>query len=967
MKHGFKLIDKTFSKDLNSDLYEFEHVRSGARLAAIVNDDTNKVFQIAFRTPSENSTGVAHILEHSTLCGSRKYPVKEPFVELAKGSINTFLNAMTYPDKTVYPIATTNDKDFRNLEDVYLDAVFYPNVYKNPYTFMQEGWHYHLEDKDAPLYYNGVVYNEMKGVFSSPDAVLDRHTYAALFPDSIYGGESGGDPDCIPELTYEAFLDFHKRLYHPSNAYIYLYGNIDLDEQLAYLDGWLSAFERQAPGSDIALQPAPAGRVYGEYPYPVSEIKAGEDQDYLSLNYVMKPGATAEEVAALQVLGYVLLDANASVLKKALLEKNLAKEISYAFSTPLAQPVFTIELKETDKDKKDVFVQTVQDVLTDLAENGINPEDLQAAINLSEFKTLEVLNGETGTTPKGLLLGLGMLEGWLYGEKPFERLNFTEQFEALEAMRKNGGFEKLIREVFLDNPHQALIALYPDEHMGETREKAFAEKLKAYKESLSEAERDALIEQTQALIAYQNAEDTPENLKTIPRLQVSEIEKKAPIITYETLELDGVPVIYHDEDTNGIVYLKLFFDAHVLSAQDIPYLSVLNKLTGLISSRALSYETINRNTDLYTGGITSSINTDEKVDHSGIIAQFIVKTRARLDRINETCGLLKAVTTEAIYTEKELIHDIIREARISKRERIQRNGHTASAQRMQAYYSEQARLFEEVGGIEFYRFLCDLDDHFDERWPELSARLQKTAQTIFSKNALTLSVTCARDALPKVFEALRPVIADFGSAPVQSEAFAFAPLTKNEAFITPGNVMYNSVGGNFSDDYTYSGALQVLRTMLSMGYLWNKVRVRGGAYGAFFGVNSMGDLYMSSYRDPNLEGTYAAYDSVPDYVKALDLGQDEIDKYIIGTISAKDVPLSPTMRSSIGDGMYFRGTTNERRQKERDEILGTDLSALKDSAALIRDALDQDYFCTIGTETDIEKNRDKFEKVDYLK
>lgn len=964
MNH-FKKTGERFSKDINATLVTYEHTKSGARLAAVLCDDPNKVFQIGFRTPSNNSTGVAHILEHSTLCGSRKYPVKEPFVELAKGSLNTFLNAMTYPDKTVYPIASTNDKDFRNLTDVYLDAVFYPNIYKNPFTFMQEGWHYELRDKSEPLTYNGVVYNEMKGVFSSPEAVLERETFKILFPDSFYGEESGGDPANIPDLSYEDFLNFHKTLYHPSNSYIYLYGNIDINEQLDYLDGWLNAFDQQTVHSEIGVQAPFKERVLSEAEYAVSPEEDLTGKDYLSLNYVLPPDPSAELNTAVQILGYLLLDSNASVLKKALLEKDLAKDISYSYATSMRQPVFTIDLKNAKAEDAALFLSTVEGVMKELIQNGISKEDLEAAINLNEFKTLEILGGETGTTPRGLLLGLNMMESWLYDGDPFERMNFTQQIQALEELKNNGGFEKLLSELFLNNPHQALITMKPNKELAAAKEVQLKKKLSDYKNTCSDAELEAIIENSVKLEAYQQKADTPEELSSIPRLSVSEITTTPENITWKETEINGIPLLYHHEDTKGIVYVNFFFDFGGLDDDEIKTLSLFNKIFARVSTHTLGYEEINRQTDLYTGGIHSSVDIDTNIKTGELITHFTVSGKARLKYLSKMVTLIKLVTTDALYNEKELIHSIVQETRMAKQNQILNSGHTVALQRLQAGYLENARLFEEAAGIEFYRYLCELDDNFDEMWPAFSEQLAVVAAKLYASPQLTISLTCPEEDKDKALSDIVPFIQALSKESLPAKPFKLSPIDTNEAFMTAGGVQYNAKGGSF-DASEYSGSLLVLKTMLSMDYLWNKVRVQGGAYGAFFGATRTGNVFMTSYRDPNLKKTYQAYDTAPAYIENLELPQAEVDKYIVGTISAKDVPLSPHMRSIIADSMYFSSLTMEDIAAERRQILHTSLDDLRAAAPIVKEAFETKRICTIGTESAVKENEEAFEKISYI-
>lgn len=967
-KNGFHLIKKQHSEDLQSDVSLFEHKKSGARLLALENNDKNKVFMIGFRTPSNNSTGVAHIMEHSTLCGSRKYPVKEPFVELAKGSLNTFLNAMTYPDKTVYPVASTNDKDFRNLTDVYLDAVLYPNIYNNPYTFMQEGWHYHLENQEDPIKYNGVVYNEMKGVYSDPDALVERETFKALFPDTIYGEESGGDPDFIPELTFKDFKNFHQNFYHPSNSYIYLYGDIDLDEQLEYLDSWLKDFDKKEVNSKIQLQEKPDKRTEVEFKYPVPPGANKVNKDIIALSFALDDSFNSTKTRALAILLDVILDSNSSIVKKKLLEAGLAENIDVIFDTPMLQPVISIILKNTDKNKKEEFLNLFNEIIEDLIQNGIDKDHLQSSININEFRTLEALSGEGSSFPKGLPIGLNILENWLYDKDPFEKIDITKSFDEVNQLKEENGFENILKEVFIDNPHQSLVILEPDEEVGKIKEQRLKDSLEEYKNSLSQEEIDELVSLTQNLIEAQNKVDSPEELATIPHIKVSEIDKERTKIEYELSEIDNSPLLYVEGGSKDIIYLNLNFDFSTLDNDELPYLSVLENLLNNISTQTLNYIDLSQKLDMYTGGINHKITIYEDPKTLKIIPVYSVQSAFRIENIKQTLELMQTILLETIFTEKDIIKNLIQEERIHHKAAIQNNGNVVASNRLQSYFSKQARIAEELDGIEFYKFLTYLDENFDEIWPELSQKLQKIYSKLINKNQLTISLACQKKYYDEVIKELNPVVESINAFNLETNEFDLAPIKENEAFITPGNVMYNALGGKISDkDSINFGALQVLKTMLSMDYLWNKVRVLGGAYGAGFGFNKSGNIFMTSFRDPNLEKTYENFNGIIDYVENLDLTQEELDKYIIGTISGMDIPFSTKEKLRIASQMYYTNSNNEERQKFRDEILSTTVEDIKSNLDGLKDAIGIGYKCTIGTDSAINNSEELFNEVEYIK
>ena len=580
---NYELIQQKTLQDLQSEGYLLRHKKSGARVLLMENKDENKVFSIGFRTPPEDSTGVPHILEHSVLCGSKNFPVKDPFVELVKGSLNTFLNAMTYPDKTVYPVASCNDKDFQNLMHVYMDAVFYPNIYQHDEIFRQEGWSYNLESEDDELTYNGVVYNEMKGAFSSPEGVLDRVVLNTLFPNTAYANESGGDPDVIPELTYEQFLDFHRKYYHPSNSYIYLYGDMDMEEKLGWLDEmYLSQYDTLEIDSEIRMQ-APFEAVKEvEMNYSISSNESEEDNTYLSYNKVIGTSLDKELYQAFQVLDYALLSAPGAPLKKVLVDAGIGKDIMGSYDNGILQPIFSVVAKNANPEQKESFVSIIEETLADIVKNGMNKKALEAGINYHEFRYREA---DFGNYPKGLMYGLQMFDSWLYDEKqPFLHVEATETFEFLKAQVGNGYFEKLIQTYLLDNTHGAIVIVKPEKGRTARLDKELEEKLQCYKESLNEEEVKALIAATHQLVEYQEEEDALEDQEKIPVLKREDISRDIAPIQNEVLDFDGTPVIFHEIETNGIGYIDLLFDLSCISEEILPYAGILQSVLGIIDT-----------------------------------------------------------------------------------------------------------------------------------------------------------------------------------------------------------------------------------------------------------------------------------------------------------------------------------------------------------------------------------------------
>ena len=964
---GFILKKEEFIEEIDGFARSFVHQKTGAQCLYISTEDENKVFSISFRTPSANSTGVPHIIEHSTLCGSRKYPVKEPFVELAKGSMNTFLNAMTYPDKTMYPIASTNAKDFMNLMDVYLDAVFYPNIYENPYTFYQEGWHYHIEKPEDPITYNGVVYNEMKGAFSNPEEVLQNKVFESLYPQSCYRFESGGDPDVIPELSYEEFLAFHKKYYHPSNSYIYLYGDGDVRAHLKYLnEEYLNAFEKQTIDSAIGKQEPLLQEQNLVAPYGVSREEPLENRAYLSLNYVLKDSLSYEEALAFDILSHILLNNNSSPLKEALQALQIAEDVSYHYSSALKQPYFSIVLKNTEARHQALFEETVAAVLSKLVKDGLDPLSVEAGINIYEFSHIEA---EYGAYPKGLIYGIDIMDNWLYDHEPTDYLKYKGAFKTFKASWQDGYFEKMIQHFLLENTHKSLVTIVPDPNLQEQADQKLAEKLAAFKASRSEQELADLVSETQTLIKRQNEEDSPENLEKIPKLALSDISREGRKYPLEIKEALDTTLLFHPGYTGDISYLKLYFDYSSLPQQDLKYLSLLCKMLGGLSTKNMDFHRLNQEIEIHTGGLSFGVESYDDVHQPGAFrSNCYVKGKAITEKIPTLISLITDVLTQTQFTEKNLIYDMIREIKTQKETQFLTAGHVVSVQRLQSYYSQSARLFEEFGGIEFYRFIAELEAHFDEKFDELAQKLAQIAKALFTTKKPVISITGSEAIKDKTLNVLAGYLSPLQQREEKKNPYRFDIGIANEGFLTAAKIQYVSQGYNIRElGYTYSGAQLVLKGILSMDYLWNRVRVQGGAYGAFFSIGRSGDLYFGSYRDPKLKKTFEAYAGTVDYIRNLDLSQRELEKYIIGTISSKDVPLSTSVKGEIADNFYFSGITPEDLQRERNEILETTVEQLQSFAGMIEAVLEKNVLCVLGSEEAIKENEELFKITRYIK
>ena len=965
--NAYEVLKEEDLQDIHSKGWLLRHKKTGARVMLIENDDENKVFNIAFRTPPKDSTGVAHILEHSVLCGSREFPLKDPFVELVKGSLNTFLNAMTYPDKTCYPVASCNDRDFQNLMHVYLDAVFYPNIYKKEEIFRQEGWNYHLENKEGPLKYNGVVYNEMKGAFSSPDDVLEREIMNSLFPDTTYGCESGGDPVNIPDLTYENFLDFHRRYYHPSNSFIYLYGNMDMEEKLAFIDEhYLSAFDALAIDSQIKDQESFVRVKDIRKNYPIAENEGEEDNTYLSYNMVVGQAKDINLSLAFEVLDYALLSAPGAPLKQALLDAKIGKDIYGSFEDGIKQTYFSIVAKGANLSQKEKFVKVIRDTLTKIAEEGIDKKAVKAGINYYEFRFREA---DFSSYPKGLMYGLDILSSWLYDdEKPFCEVQLLEGFEFLKKAAEEGYFEELIRKYLLDNTHGSILSLVPERGLAAKRDQELEERLENYRSSLSDEELTKMVECTKALEAYQESEENPEALTCIPMLSRGDIKKEITGLTNEEYFVDDSLFLYHDVCTNGIGYADLLFEIHNFDTDTVHYLGLLKSVLGAVDTENYSYGELFNEVNARTGGIAYGIEVyDSAIDTDAFRAMFAVRGKALYPEMDFMFSMIREVLTTSRLDDTKRLYEIIARVKSRAQANLVSAGHSTAVLRGASYASPMAAFQDEMAGIGYYQFIEKLEKNFDSCKDEIVRNLRRVMEEVLRPENFCVSYTGERESLDAVkiqTSETRKVLFNGQKPKAVSQLFC---TKKNEGFKTSGQVQYVAQNGNFrKKGLEYTGALEILKVILSYDYLWINIRVKGGAYGCMSGFKRSGESFLVSYRDPHLKRTLEVYQGVPDYIRAFEADEREMTKYIIGTISNKDVPRTPQMQGSVSKAAYFSKVTEEMLQKERDQILGAQKEDIQALAALVEAVLADEQICVVGSETAISKAEDVFMEVKPL-
>lgn len=964
---AYEVLEERRIEDIASMGYILRHRKSGARVCVIANDDDNKVFSIGFRTPPEDETGVPHIIEHTTLCGSDKFPVKDPFVELVKGSLNTFLNAMTYPDKTLYPVASYNEQDFKNLMDVYLDAVFHPNITKYKEIFMQEGWHYELESEDAPLTINGVVYNEMKGAYSSPDEVLQTAIAQALFPDNTYSKNSGGNPDHIPELTYEHYLDFYHKYYHPSNSYIYLYGDMDIKERLEWMDrAYLSAYDSMQVDSEIPKQRPFDKMKITETAYPITEEDPLENNTYLSYNMVIEDVLDRTLYQAFTVLDYVLVSAPGAPVRQALIDAGIGEDVYGSYENDVLQPFFSIVAKNANKEDQDRFVSIIEETLQNLVKNGLDRDALLAGINSEEFRFREA---DFGQFPKGLLYGLQCMESWLFDEtKPFIHLECLDTFRYLREQIETGYFENLIKKYLLDNQHGAIVVVAPERGLNKGKEEALEKKLAEKKASLSNDEIRELVEQTKHLHAYQEEPSPEEELKKIPMLKRSDMRKEAMPFDNSEDAIGDIPVVHHNIASNGIDYVTLMFECNDIPQEDVAYFGFLRAVLGYVNTANYSYAGLFNAINIYTGGISCGVSVYPKVNEKDRVSvKFEVRIRVLENNLEEAMKLADEIIRTSDVTDVKRLTELIAQVKSRLQVSLSSNGHTVSAMRALSYQSRYAFYQDATLGIEYYQHILKLDEMIRMNPKKVVDKLQAMIGKILVQKRMIVSFTSDK----KAYEAAKPIMEKYITriAPGRAagEQAAIRLEKKNEGFTDASQIQYVARVGNFRDHgFDYCGSLKILKLILSYEYLWIYIRVKGGAYGCMSSFLRTGESYFVSYRDPNLGKTNEIYEHVPDYLRNFTADERDMTKYVIGTFGSLDTPMNPEAKGSRSMSAYLQELPFEQIQKERDEILNAtpeDIRALSD---LIASVISDECLCVIGNENAIRAEKELFASIQTL-
>jgi hypothetical protein len=943
--HGFILKWEKKIQELAAHAFFYVHEKTGAELLSIVNDDENKVFGVTFRTPPSDSTGVAHILEHSVLCGSRKYPVKEPFVELLKGSLQTFLNAFTYPDRTCYPVASQHLEDFYNLVDIYLDAVFYPRITRQ--IFMQEGWHYEI-DPDGGLLLKGVVFNEMKGAYSSPDHLLAEYSLQSLFPDTPYGLDSGGDPKVIPELTFEQFSSFHSRFYHPSNARFYFCGDDPPERRLAVLDDYLREFDRLPVQSEIPAQPGFSEPRRVKRPFASGEQDVSEARGMVTVNWLLAENTDVDTNFSMQVLEYILLGMPGSPLRRALIDSGLGEDLAgEGLGSELRQGYFSTGLKGVALENLDDVEPLILQTLASIAENGIDPEMVEAALNTIEFRFRE---NNTGRFPRGLILMLRALTTWLYGGDPTALLAFESPLENVKASAEKPGFlENLIRTLFLENRHRTTLLLVPDPHLGEAEEKAAKERLAEARSAMDQEQIEEISRAAAELEKLQQTPDPPEALASIPVLKREDLEPHNKKIPCEELSIEDTPALYHELFTSGIVYLDIGFDLHVLPERYIPFIPLFGRCLVEIGTEKEDFSSLGSRISRITGGISPHTFNALIRDSRQSASWLFLRTKAVASRLPELVDLMQDILLRVNLDNQGRFTQMLLEEKARLEESLIPGGHQIVSTRLRAHFNEAGKAAEQMGGVSQLFFLRDLVERVKTDWPSVRENLEHIRQNLINRRAAIVNITA--NAMDEARDTVAPVLASLPEYPVKRADWDWRNPGSFETLTIPSQVNYIGKALDlFASGYTFQGSSFAITRYLRNSWLWDQIRVQGGAYGAFCSLDRFGGiLTFVSYRDPQADHTLDVYDGAAEYLQTLTLEERELTKSIIGAIGDMDAHMLPDAKGFASLAMYLTGDDERLRQEIRDDVLATKNNHFRDFGKTLADSRKNGIVAALGS------------------
>ena len=957
IKYGFKLLSVEEIKDINSTLYQYEHIKSGGKVAYLKNDDTNCCFAIGFRTLPEDSTGVCHIIEHSVLCGSKKFPLKEPFVNLIKSSLATFLNAFTAYDWTMYPFSSQTPKDFNNILDIYLDAVFNPLSMVDEKPFLQEGWHYELNDVNDTPCYKGVVYNEMKGAMSSVDEVLVQATLEAMYKDTFYRFNSGGDPEVIPTLTYQAYKDFYHRHYTPQNAMTYFYGDLDIDEKLKFLDeNYFSKYEKTEEEIIIKPQSAFVDTSFTKE-YEIGADEDEKDNTYMSLCYGLDHYNNYEEFLAMNILTDALLSKNDSVLKKALLDASLGQNVECRIDDDNIIPALHIYLQKTNPEHKEKFKEVFENSVKELVEKGIDKELLLASINHMEFKDKEL---DMGGMPKGLLFAMTMMGSFNYNGDLKTHLEFSKYYEKFKKELHNNYFENLLEKYILNSKHHVEVMITPSKTLSESKKVAMKQKMEELKNTLSLKEKEELVTQTKKLIEYQNHVDTKEELAMLPSLKVTDIPQKINYLDSFDMKIKGYKGFYHEVSTNSIAYLRMYFDVKKVAYEDLPYVLLLKNLLLNVPTTKYDSVTLNKIVKTYLGELSfrEMVSSTSNNDYNFL---FKVSASALKENVLYIPEVINEVLLHSKFKKKEVLQIVKQIANDAKQAIIGNGMRVAMSISSSAHNVEDALLTQGLFGPKVYRFFLELSKNYNHR--NVNRKLKEVAASLFNKENVKVSLSGDNDTIKELTKAVKKISLPRKTYENKLEVTLSKPC--KDALIIPSGVSYNSLSFNLNElNETFSGKYLVLSHIVTYDYLWAEVRVKGGAYGNSLAIYKNNKVSFGSYRDPNVKNTYKVFKNVSKYLRTFKASKDEFTSYIIGAMGNFDAPLSTPSLIDAWDSNYINGYSKEDKIKLKNEVLNTTKKDIKDCAKLFKMIAKQGSSYTIGNDEKIKEY--SFKKVSSL-
>ena len=950
--HGFELIKEQDIPEMNTRARHFRHVKTGAGLLSLENGDENKVFSINFRTPPKSSNGIAHILEHSVLAGSKKYPVKEPFVELLKGSLQTFVNAFTGSDVTFYPCASQNLQDFYNLIDVYVDAALHPLLQEH--ILNQEGWHYELEEPEKPIIYKGVVFNEMKGAYSDPNRILSNESQFSLFPGHIYALSSGGDPKVIPDLTYEEFIGFHKAFYHPSNSRIVFYGDDDPDERLRRMDSYLADFELAPAQSEVPLHPISDTPQKSTVPYAASDAEA---KSYLTLNWLLPEQGNAETSLAFGILAHILLGSPASPLRKTLIESGLGEDLAgIGLEDDIRQMYFSTGLKGINKKDADKVAKLIEKTLADLATKGIDPDTIAASLNTVEFRLRE---NNTGGFPRGISAMMRAMKFWLYDYDPIAPLAFEIPLNAIKARLDAGEkyFEDLIQTHFVGNKHKSRILLIPDTELNQRDETAERKKLASIQKEMSPEQIEEVIRATKELIEIQNTPDSPEALATLPMLKHEDLDKLQKEIPLSEETLHDTTILHHDLSTNGILYMDMGFDLHSIPEDLLPYTPLLGRALFEMGTDTQDFVKLSQRIGRDTGGIYPDIFTSTIWESNLSAAYLFLRGKSTVDQAEKLSGIFQDVLLKTNLDDAERFKQIVLEEKAGIESALIPSGHMVVNGRLTSKFHEAGWLAEKMEGLDFLFFLRELAEKIDGDWSGVLANLELVRELLINQNNLLINITCEKNDWRKIQPMISGVIRTLPKIEIRRAKWSPEFSNKNEGLTIPAQVNYVGKGANlFYLGYNLSGSVAAITRYLGMTWLWEKVRVQGGAYGGFSVFDMKSGLFSYlSYRDPNLLSTLENYDGTAQFLEELELSDEELAKIIIGAIGGLDAYRLPDAKGYTSMSRYLTQISDEFLQQYRNEVLATTQKDFKDFANSLSKIKRSGQIVVLGSEGAIKE------------